>query len=211
MTTAQRSAEERGDDTFLGRGRPRDPTIEERVLEASRDELSERGFEGYSVRSVARRSGVSRPSLVLRWPDRDTLILETLEHLAEWPTPNPAADLRQELEAIVARVVELLNPTVLGIQMRLVADAPRHPKLFAAFQDTVMARASMQLTTLLNQAVADGQLRADMDVDWAADALIGAVFMRIVRKFGKGSLTANAQRRIVDSLLETFGYQPKGN
>jgi AcrR family transcriptional regulator len=66
----------RDDDANLnGRGRPRDPTVEARVFDASRAELSERGFEAYSMRSVARRADVSRPSLLLCWPDRDSLIL----------------------------------------------------------------------------------------------------------------------------------------
>jgi AcrR family transcriptional regulator len=189
---------------FDGRGRPRDPTVEDRVLNASRAELADRGFEAYSVRSVARRAGVSRPSLLLRWPDRESLILETIERMVEWPRPNPSAGLREELEAIVARVVELMDPTLLGLQLRLVADAPRHPTLFAAFQDKVMAKASSQLTALLRRAVAKGELPQSVDINWAADALIGVVFMRTIRALGKGSLTAAAQRRIVTSMLTTL-------
>jgi AcrR family transcriptional regulator len=190
--------------SFDGRGRPRDPTVEDRVLNASRAELADRGFEAYSVRSVARRAGVSRPSLLLRWPDRESLILETIERMVEWPRPNPSSGLREELEAIVARVVELMDPTLLGLQLRLVADAPRHPALFAAFQDKVMAKASLQLTGLLRRAVADGELPESVDINWAADALIGVVFMRTIRALGKGSLSAAAQRRIVTSMLTTL-------
>ena len=94
---------------------------------------------------------------------------------------DPSAGLREELEAIVARVVELMDPQDLGIQLRLVADAPRHPKLFAAFQEKVMGGASSQLTSLLRLAVSEGELPEDVDIHWAADALIGVVFMRTVR------------------------------
>lgn len=198
------------DDTSSnGRGRPRDPTVEKRVFDASKAELAERGFEAYSMRSVARRADVSRPSLLLRWPDRDSLILETLERIVEWPRPDPSAGLREELEAIVARVVELMDPQDLGIQLRLVADAPRHPKLFAAFQDKVMGGASSQLTSLLRRAVSRGELAEDVDINWAADALIGVVFMRTVRALGKGSLSVAAQRRIVTSMLTMLGYEPE--
>lgn len=189
------------------RGRPRDPSVEERVIEASLQELAERGFEAYSIRSVARLSGVSRPSLLLRWPDREALILETLERLIEWPTPNPSAGLREELEAIVARVAELLGPTMLAIQFRLIADAPKHPKLYAAFQHKVMGRASTRLTTLLRRAVEDGELPADTDIDWAADALIGVVLMRTIGAPRQRAPSTSAQRRIVDSMLRTLGYR----
>lgn len=202
-------ASQRFDDSGQ-RGRPRDPSTEERVLEAAKQELAESGFEMFSVRSVARRSGVSRPSLLLRWPDRETLILETLENIVEWPPPIAGGSLRDELSAIVERVVELLDPTTLGIQFRLVADAPRHPELFAAFQDKVMSRARSRLTTLLERAVAEGELPADTDCRWAADALVGVVLLRSIGSPGLRPLSRTSQDRLITSMLTTLtrGHQP---
>lgn len=191
-----------------GRGRPRDPSVEERVIEASRQELAERGFEEYSIRSVARRSGVSRPSLALRWPDRDALIIETLERTSEWPDPDPSAPLREELESVVARMVDLMDPTTLGIQLRLIADAPRHPKLFEAFRDKVMDKASARMNALLRHAVERGELPPDTDVVLAADSLIGAIFIRTLRSAGQRPISAATQRRIVTSILKTLGHRP---
>lgn len=183
------------------RGRPRDPSVEERVIEAARLELADRGFEAFSMRSVARRSGVARPSLLLRWPDRDSLIIETLQHIAEWPTPNPDGALRDELAALVRRMVELLDPTLLSLQLRLIADAPRHPQLFAAFQDKVMSRAAAQLTTLLQRGVADGELRSGIDCKWTADALVGVVFVRTIGSPGLQPLSGRAQSRLISAML----------
>ena len=194
--------EQSGD--FTGRGRPRDPSTEERVLAAARLELAERGFEAFSMRSVARRSGVARPSLLLRWPNRDALILDTLERLVEWPRPEAKASVRAEIEAIVTRVGELLEHDMLAIQLRLIADAPRHPALFAAFQDKVMSKAGRRLTRLLQKAVTDGELPASTDIRWAADALIGGMFMRTIRSPGQSPPSAAAQRQIVDAFWTTL-------
>lgn len=187
-----------------GRGRPRDPSTEERVIAAARQELAERGIEAFSVRGVARRSGVARPSLLLRWPNRDALILDTLERLAEWPRPEAKATVRAEIEAIIARVGEILEHDMLAIQLRLIADAPRHPELFAAFQETVMSKAGRRLTRLLQKAVTDGELPAATDVRWAADALIGVMFMRTIRSPGQRPPSAAAQRQIIDALWTTM-------
>jgi fatty-acyl-CoA synthase len=189
---------------LAGRGRPRDPSTEERVFAGARQELAERGFEAFSMRSVARRSGVARPSLLLRWPTRDALILDTLERLVEWPRPDPKASVRAEIDAIVARVGELLKHDMLAIQLRLIADAPRHPALFAAFQDTVMSKAGRRLTRLLQKAVTDGELPATTDIRWAADALIGGMFMRTIRSPGQSPPSAAAQRQIVDAFWTTL-------
>jgi AcrR family transcriptional regulator len=186
------------------RGRPRDPAVEDKVFSAAMVELAEAGFEGFSVRSIARRSGVSRPSLLLRWPTRDALILETVERLVEWPKPNVDAPFLDELKAIVARIVELMDPTLLDIQLRIVADAPRHPELFAAYQDKVMTKAATRLSTLLARAVADGELPEHIDCRWAADALVGVVFMRSIASRGRRPLSASAQGRIISTFLNTM-------
>lgn len=186
----------------LPRGRPRDPSVEEKVFEAATIELAEAGFEGFSVRSVARRSGVSRPSLMLRWPTRDALILETVERLVEWPRPNVDAPFLDELKVIVSRIVELMDPRLLGIQLRIIADAPKHPELFAAFQDKVMTKAAIRLSTLLARAVANGELPSHIDCRWAADALVGVVFTRSIASRDQRPLSASAQGRIVSSFLD---------
>lgn len=186
------------------RGRPRDPSVEEKVFQAATIELAEAGFEGFSVRSVARRSGVSRPSLLLRWPTREALILETVERIVEWPRPNAAAAFVDELNAIVSRIVELMDPALLGIQLRIVADAPKHPKLFAAYQDKVMTKAATRLSTLLARAVTNGDLPAHIDCRWAADALVGVVFMRSIASRDQKPLSAWAQGRIISSFLNTL-------
>ena len=85
------------------------------------------------MRSVARRADVSRPSLLLRWPDRDSLILETLERIVEWPRPDPSAGLRDELEAIVARVVELMDPPGSRHSVALGGRRPTTPQTVRGF------------------------------------------------------------------------------
>ena len=183
-----------------GPGRPRDPSIEDRVIEAATRELAERGFEAFSMRSVARRAGVARPSLLLRWPTRDGLIIDTLERIAEWPAAGPADSVRAEIDAIVAQVAALMEPEMLGIQLRLIADATKHPELYAAFQHKVIAKAGARLTKLLDHAVEAGELRSDIDTRWFADALIGVIFMRTIRAPGLQPPTPAAQRQVIDAM-----------
>ena len=186
------------------RGRQRDPSVERRVVEAAKDELAEKGFEAFSVRSVARRSGVSRPSLQLRWPDRDSLIIDTLASISEWPSTDSVGDLRDGLATVVRAIVDLLDPTTMAIQLRLIADAPRHPRLFAEFQHKVMSRAGHQLVDLLERAVASGELANDIDCRWASDALVGVVFIRTIGAPDLKPLSTAAQRRLVDSMMSTI-------
>jgi AcrR family transcriptional regulator len=166
--------------------------------------LAEKGFEAFSVRSVARRSGVSRPSPLLRWADKDSLIIETLATISEWPATDPTGGLRDELATLVRGMVDLLDPTTMTIQLRLIADASRHPKLFAAFQHEVMSSAGHQLDGVLQRAVTRGELAKGIDSRWAADALVGVVFLRTISSREPSPLSKAAQNRLINSMTSTI-------
>jgi AcrR family transcriptional regulator len=59
-------------------GRPRDSTIDERVLAATRASLAEIGWERTSVRGIAERAGASRAAIARRWPSKAHLALEAI-------------------------------------------------------------------------------------------------------------------------------------
>ena len=47
-------------------GRPRNPDLDERILDATRRLLAERGYQGLSIDAVARAAGTTRPTVYLR-------------------------------------------------------------------------------------------------------------------------------------------------
>lgn len=68
-------------------GRPRDTSIDERVLAATRELLVEVGWDDLSVRLVAARCGVGRSSLNRRWASKAELVLHAI--LGESPDMSP--------------------------------------------------------------------------------------------------------------------------
>jgi AcrR family transcriptional regulator len=59
-------------------GRPRDASIDERVLAVTRELLVEIGWNELSMRLIATRSGVSRSSLDRRWLSKAELVLHAI-------------------------------------------------------------------------------------------------------------------------------------
>ena len=59
-------------------GRPRDPTIDDVILRVTRDLLIESGYSGVAFDSVARRAGVTRPTVYRRWPSKMHLVHEAV-------------------------------------------------------------------------------------------------------------------------------------
>lgn len=68
-------------------GRPRDASIDDRVLAVTRDLLVEVGWDELSVRLVAGRAGVGRSSLNRRWSSKAELVLHAI--LGEAPDMSP--------------------------------------------------------------------------------------------------------------------------
>lgn len=82
-------------------GRPRDTSIDERVLAVTREQLVEVGWDELSVRLVATRAGVGRSSLNRRWSSKAELVLHAI--LGEAPDMSPFAgtDLTGWIEWVV--------------------------------------------------------------------------------------------------------------
>src|SRR6478735_3785659 len=82
-------------------GRPRDTSIDERVLSVTRGLLVEVGWDALSMRLVATRAGVGRSSLNRRWSSKAELVLHAI--LGETPdlAPFSGTDLTGWIDWVV--------------------------------------------------------------------------------------------------------------
>lgn len=62
--------------------RRRGRALEQALLAAAWDELTERGYDGFTIDAVAARSGTSRAVLYRRWSSKQELVLATLAYVA---------------------------------------------------------------------------------------------------------------------------------
>ncbi len=73
-------------------GRPRDPELDQVILDATIELLCQEGFAGTSVEAVAERAGVSKATIYRRWPTREDLLLAAGGSMGPCPAiPTPAA------------------------------------------------------------------------------------------------------------------------
>jgi AcrR family transcriptional regulator len=144
------------------------PTTE--LLDAALEAFAERGFEGTSVRELARGLGVSHNLIPQRIGSKDQLWQAAVDHgfaqvamaLAEifvGPIPVPDDDLAT-LRAVVVRFVEAMGsrPALLRIiQAEAAAPGPRFDYLFDTYIDPVRLFGA----EVLGQLRAAGRLRTD--------------------------------------------------
>ncbi len=159
-----------------GRGRPRDPAIDQLVIDATVELLAEQGYEATTVQAISRRSGVHTSAIYRRWPSRVALIQEVTLPLFREGRFSPTGDLRRDLRRFVPAFAK---------QYATPAARAAIPGLLAAYQaETVTApdeflRISLrpQFNAILDAAGTD-QVDPTVDRDDVFDMLLGAALAR---------------------------------
>ncbi|MGW0659419.1 TetR/AcrR family transcriptional regulator [Streptodolium elevatio] len=167
-------------------GRPRDPQIDAAILTAVRELLAEEGYGRLSFETVARRAGVTRPTIYRRWSSKPQLV-----HEAVFPARSDSAVLIPDTGDFAADVRRMITDTVASYARPearaalpgLLTDLSQDPKLRAEVIDGLENRVREQFRALVRAACERGAVRADADADVLFDAVLGAVFTRAVAHY----------------------------
>ncbi len=130
--------------TMPGRpGRPRDATVDRRVLDAAWDLLHDAGYAGLTVDEVADRAGAAKTTLYRRWPTKDHLAIALAARiLGEVPIAD-TGDLRADLTEFAAGLAASLN------RLRLAGHPDGGPSAgFAAERGSIVCAWTMCATDL---------------------------------------------------------------
>jgi AcrR family transcriptional regulator len=108
--------------------RRRGAQLESALLTAAWDELVESGYARLTMESVARRAHTSEPVLYRRWPNKNQLVLASLEHyrkanpITEPDTGTLRGDLTAHLQAVSEVFAGFLATAVAASLSGLLAD-----------------------------------------------------------------------------------------
>jgi AcrR family transcriptional regulator len=177
------------------RGRPADPSIENRVLTAALTVYGEVGWAGFTLDAVARRAPVGKAALYRRWPTKEALLLAALEQLAE-PAPEDAdlTDLRGCMIGIARQVIAMyVGPKAMALP-RVLIEAGQYPPHFDEMvQNIVQARFGTG-QSVIQAAIDRGELPPGTAPDLILDAIMGRVLRLIVLAPGAQRAAIHAQR-----------------
>jgi AcrR family transcriptional regulator len=156
------------------RGRPRSGRVDEAVLGATLAELEAVGFERLTINAVARRSGVARATIYLRWPDRDALLAAAVRRAIGRDPMELTGHLERDLQrgAQQARAI-LAEPAFGAILPALMATLLRDPGPDWPSYDALFPSRRIVGRAYRDSARVAG-LRTDVDGMVVVDLLIGA-------------------------------------
>ncbi|MEH0422717.1 TetR/AcrR family transcriptional regulator [Streptomyces sp. B21-083] len=202
VTTARTTA-----DRSSTRGRPRSEAVERSIIEGVL-QLLEEGvpLADISIERVARTAGVGKATIYRRWPGKEELFVDVMRVMEpadpELPGTSTRDDLVVLLEALRRRGLAHQSSAFLH---NVQAQVKSSPKLWAAYQATVIEPRRLLGAELLRRGQRNGEVRPDIDVTMMYDLFLGPMLLRAVLRTD-ADLPEGLAEQIVDTLLE--GLRP---
>jgi AcrR family transcriptional regulator len=159
-------------------GRPRSEEAHQAILDATLALLAEVGFSALTVEGVAGRAGVGKATIYRRWPSKLPLVVEAFGGLPSFEDADTGA-LETDLKAMLRSYLELFNKTPLAAVLPALASERAHDPALAELFDPVLLQRRAPLVQALERAALRGEIAADLDLDLAADLIVGPIAVRL--------------------------------
>ncbi|MFJ3518942.1 MULTISPECIES: TetR/AcrR family transcriptional regulator [unclassified Streptomyces] len=156
--------------------------VTEAIRDAVVEELAAVGFSRMSIEGIARRAGVGKTAVYRRWKSKLHLVLDLVGAFAADGLPAPATgslygDVRALLE-VMSHV--LRHPVASAVIPDLLVEAARNPDIADAVRGALLDGQQRMAQGVVADAVARGELPADIGPDRTLDLLIGPLYWRQV-------------------------------
>ena len=183
----------------IGAGRPRRPGVEEAVFEATLRLLATRDYGDISVETLAERAGVSRTTIYRRWPSKAAVVAAAVSslYLDRVEVPDTGS-LSQDLVTLLTETYRVMADGDGRVLEKLVRQSGQNPELTELVRSILYARRRMY-ATILNRAIARGEMPPEADQELLLDLLLGPLWFRLL--VSGAPITPAAARSVVELVL----------
>ncbi|MFE9323316.1 TetR/AcrR family transcriptional regulator [Nocardia sp. NPDC052278] len=141
----------------LGQTRRRGPALEEAILRAAADELTESGYAGLTMDRVAIRAGTNKNAIYRRWPNRLALGIAAYRQLTTAVQPPDTGNLREDVLEMLRRANRHWSSPLGAVMRDLLAAAGGAAELLAQLPEHSTDSGAATWLTILGRAVARGE------------------------------------------------------
>ncbi len=180
----------------------RSERVRQLVLDTTADLVAEVGVERTSIDEIASRSGVAKTTIYRHFPSKQVLVVEAVHACTQIPAVTDTGSLRDDLISCFSGMTKASYEGRLGDMMLSLMDAAqRDPELGRLVRAQSEQRRRFA-TTVIDRAVARGELPDDVDVDLLVTMLSGPlVYTKLVRR---QRVTEELVAAVVDSVLACY-------
>jgi AcrR family transcriptional regulator len=159
-------------------GRPRSEEAHQAILAATLELLAEGGYSALTVEGVATRAGVGKATIYRRWPSKLPLVVEAFSQLPALEEID-TGDLVNDLEKMLRDYLDLFYKTPLAAVLPSLVGERAHEAELGVVLDPVLKGRRQPLLRALERAVERGELPGDLDLELAADLIVGPIAVRL--------------------------------
>ena len=161
------------------RGRPRNPEVDQAILDSARKVLARKGFTGTSMEEIARQAGVGKDTLYRRYKSKEELVLDLLTTMSEENVPAPELDdPRYALFLFLQDIRKVNTDTDLGpIIAGVVGESKRNERLADGFRSFWSERRSIPAALVRRIAP---ETTTDEEVEVILDHILGPMYYRLL-------------------------------
>jgi len=181
----------------------------ERLLKAAIAVFSTEGVVGATTREIARVAGVNEVTLFRHFQSKEQLLGAVAEHIGDLRSQTLAQpdewtqDLHQDL-LHYARMYDAMLEDYEALIRMFIGEAQRHPAESCQVLQQYFLPVREKLVAYLRHAVAQGQVRADLDLPMVVDQLTGMLLAGMLRRHVIPRERGYSRDRYVDGCVDLF-------
>ena len=156
-------------------GRRRDEAKDDAILQATRDLLTERGYDAMTMDAVAERAGAGKSTVYRRWPSKVQLTVDSLLCVKQ-PTIDQVPDegsLRADLLGLATMAHRFKNDELMSGLLTAIRE---NDEVASVFHEQFVAGRVRLMRAVLERARERGETSPDADLDMLAAAATGIAF-----------------------------------
>jgi AcrR family transcriptional regulator len=202
METSETTAEE------PRRGRPRDPSRDDAIIDATIDVLVRDGYDRLSMEGVATAAGVGKATVYRRWSSKAELVIDAMAMLKPALDTIDTGSLDGDIELMTAASCSPYSQRLFEVMVSICSALPREPDLLEAFRTRFTEPRIARTTRLLERARDRGELGPEVDIAMAA-SLVPSLMLQRALMTGKPAGRAYAEQVVGSVLLPVLGRPPR--
>ena len=159
-------------------GRPRDPCVDIRIIDAAWEVYGECGWQGFTMDRVAKRARAGKAALYRRWPDKSSLLAAAIVDLGDTSAID-SGTLRGDLELLSQQLVSAYFGPHGRALLRLGIESNADPGFDGKYASTRRAQI-VSARNIVHRAAARGEVATQTSPTLVIDMLHGAIISHLL-------------------------------
>ena len=181
--------------------RLRPEEIETVIIDTAFEDLLEHGFRAVTIESISAKTGIAKTSIYRRWPNKAAMVMEAFLFKIgpgiEFPrNPIYVESIRLQMLALAKAFRGPFGSMIKA----LLGEAQFDAELAEAFRTRWITPRREAAKEIIRSAIRNKELRSDVNLDQALDALYGGLYYRLM--IGSGSLSNTCVRGIFSAVMD---------